>query len=702
MIIQKGTSKLRPRARIIKTIGEELISNDIVAIIELVKNSYDADAKKVEIIFDGDVYEKKDSKERYPFVMPKGQGSITIKDYGTGMTLDTIKEGWMEPATIIKKVKTKSGKGRRYLGEKGVGRFASARLSQSLEMTTRVENGNEIFAIFNWEEFRDDTKYLDEVDCLWEERKPQLIEEHGTILTLKNLNLDWDYEKLNSLRTALSRLINPVAPVMNFEIELIVPNKFGPISGLVTPPASLDKPDYKITGKVDNKGYAIMAYNSRKKDIVNQEIKQKLILKPTREPICGPFSFEFRVWDREQESLEGLATTIDSTVKDIRRDLNEAAGISIYRDSFRVLPYGEPKNDWLRLDIRRVQNPTMRLSNNQIVGYVSINLDSNSELRDQSDREGIIESQAFDDFQEIVKSIIAELETKRYHERPRREEEQKEGIFAEINMKPVIDMVAVKLPNDTEARNIVLETDKKIQEGVKKVQEVLARYRRLSTLGQLIDVVLHDGNGLILKIDNEVQLLEKEFKKKTIDESKVLKHIDLIKKERMTLSELFKRLEPFSGRKRGRPREIVLEKAISDVFILYSGEIDKLKVSIKLPDGETVVKIDEADFEMVIVNLLQNSLYWLETIQGKERKIVVELTKDEQELNIIFSDNGPGVKEEDIPHIFDPYFTSKPDGIGLGLTHAGEIVTEYGGVLELIDGGPLDGATFRVTFRKRI
>ena len=87
-------------------------------------------------------------------------------------------------------------------------------------------------------------------------------------------------------------------------------------------------------------------------------------------PQCGPFSIELRVWDRD--SLSGLVHDRGATLADVRRDLDAAAGINIYRDGFRVLPYGESRNDWLRLDLRRVQNPTMRLSNNQIMGYVLI------------------------------------------------------------------------------------------------------------------------------------------------------------------------------------------------------------------------------------------------------------------------------------------------------------------------------------------
>lgn len=697
--LQSGSSKLRPRARIIRTIGEELISNDIVAIIELVKNSYDADAQKVKIIFQGKIV--KDESKKEPFAILPEQGSITIQDNGNGMSIDTIKNAWMEPATTIKKIEKKSGKGRRLVGEKGVGRFASARLSQSLEMITRVKNDNEIFTIFNWADFSDD-KYLDEIDCIWEVRKPEVIKEKGTVLVLENLNFGWDADKLRRLRAALSRLINPVSPVEDFEIELCLPEELSFLAGRISSPVSLVNPNYSITGNVNDKGLVCMKYSSRKKS-KTEEIRKQLNLKPVRHSDCGSFDFEFRVWDREAESLKALASELGSTLKNIKTDLNEASGISLYRDNFRVMPYGESNNDWLRLDFRRVNNPTMRLSNNQIVGYVCVSLDNNPKLRDQSNREGIIETQAFSDMKEMIIACIAELETKRYDERPREEKKDgKEGLFAGMNIAPVAEMVSRKLPGDKDAQKIVAEIDKKIKEGVKRIQEVVARYRRLATLGQLLDVILHDGNSILLKIDNEAKLLEKEFSKEIVSEEKVQERINLIKQERKVLSELFRRLEPFGGRKRGRPKEIILEEAIKSIFILHSSEIERLKVRFTLPDSKTVVNIDESEFEMIILNLLQNSLYWMETIQDKDRKIVVEVISEGQGLSLIFSDNGLGVEPEYADRIWEPYFSRKPEGIGLGLTHIGELVTEYGGTLDLISGGPLDGATFKLTFLRRV
>lgn len=699
--IQKGESKLRPRARIIKTIGDELISNDVVAVIELVKNSYDADASSVRITFKGP--------------LTKGNGGISVFDNGSGMDLPTIKGSWMEPATNFKVLKRTSGKDRKILGEKGIGRFASAKLAKQLELITKVKDDNEIRVIFNWEDFGDKNKYLDEIDCFWEVRAPTLIKNHGTLLRLNSLAADWDYEKIRELKIALSRLINPVSPVKGFKINLNLPDErtFDDLRGNVEPPETIGKPDYYIKGNVDSEGKVFSVFYSKKnnkEESVTDEISIRDVKKAAqkedgpRKPTCAPFSFEFRVWNRENEAIQNLSLELKKTIRDIKRDLDEAAGISIYRDNFRVLPYGEPKNDWLRLDFRRVQNPTRNLSNNQIIGYVSVSLDTNIELKDQSNREGIVDSTSFSDLKECIKWILSLLEIRRYKERRPEEEkvEQRENLFAKFDLTGVKDVIARKLPGDEEASQVVAKTENSIKEGVKAVQEVLARYRRLSTLGQLLDVVLHDGNTILYSIDSQISLLDKEFKKKTVSEDEVNEHIRLTKQETKTMSLLFKRLEPFGGRRRGRPKEVVLEKAIADIFELHHKKIEDLHVSTDLPKSETIVTIDESEFETIIVNLLQNSLYWLEKVNEANRKIKVTLTRDDDKLTLIFSDSGPGIKQEDVPYIFDPYFSTKPDGVGLGLTIVGELVTEYNGTFELIDGDELNGATFRLTFTRRI
>lgn len=704
--IQKDTSILRPRARIIKTIGEELISNDIVAIIELVKNSYDANASIIEINFLGRVIDVVEGRKTKKVLIKQGS-SMIISDDGTGMNLETVKSAWMEPATINKKNTKKSiGDKRRYTGEKGIGRFASAKLAASLKMITRPKDDNEIVVDFNWSDFSDDNKYLDQIECFWEVREPNEIKNTGTTLKLVELNGDWDEEKFRELRVALARLINPVAPITDFLMAIQLPKELADFSGLISAPETLNNPDYFVKGKIDCDGKPDITYYSKE---AGKEIKLKIkesdfILRdPIRKPSVGPFTFEFRVWNRDPKSIKKLANDIDSNIKNVRDDLNDLAGISIYRDGFRVTPYGNKNDDWLRLDFRRVNNPTMRLSNNQIVGYVSVSLDENPELKDQSNREGIVESQSFTDLKEIIKNILNQVELKRYEERPREADEIKSklGLFSNFSIASVSQLVQTKLPNDKEAKEIVSKTEKAIQQGVKKIQEVLSRYRRLSTLGLLIDVILHDGNNFLATIDSENHLLSKEVAKKDIDLNIVKEHIKNINEGRKVLAQLFKRIEPFGGRKRGKPKDIIIEEAIANVFALYKNELAKLTISYKLPQSQNTVRIDDGELQMIFVNLIQNSMYWLETVTD-ERKIEVSVEGTDDELSLIFSDSGPGIKEEHQQMIFDPYFSTRTDGIGLGLTIVGELVTEYDGDFTLVDSGPLDGATFKITFRKNI
>ncbi|MCK7554051.1 ATP-binding protein [Chitinophaga sedimenti] len=467
--VQTGNSILRPRARLIKTIGEELISNDIVALLELVKNSYDADASIIVIEFDGTVVAEKVGKKEIRKIIRDGS-SIQVYDDGTGMTLKTIKDAWMEPATISKKKSIKSGKTRRYTGEKGIGRFSSAKLSSELEIITRFEKDNEVVARFNWKEFENIDLYLDEVECDWEVREPvEFIKpEHGTKLILKNLNSDWDEEKIRQLRITLQRLINPVVPVTDFLIELRLPKGFESYSGIVDAPESLAKPNHSIRGSVDENGELTSVYTSKK--IGNFDIRKKLLLKSGDSPKTGPFEFDFRVWDRDNDALREVASESETKLNEVKAALNEMSGVSIYRDKFRVLPYGDPKIDWLRLDLRRVNNPTLRTSNNQIIGFVTIELEKNPDFKDQSNREGIVDSESFEQLKEFVIAILNELEVKRYEERPREKENRdgQKGLFNRFSISRVVELVETKLPNDKDAKSIVAETEADIQEGVKR------------------------------------------------------------------------------------------------------------------------------------------------------------------------------------------------------------------------------------------
>jgi len=740
---------LRPRARIMKTLGSELISNDAVAVIELVKNAYDAEANRVLIKFTGPL-------------LP-GQGRIEVFDDGTGMSLDVVRGAWMEPATPGKRQKTNSGsKSRRVLGEKGIGRFAAMRLTSELELITRARGvDQEVYGIFDWTQFEDDQKYLDEVLILTDERNPQVIRsdvgldamwpydevpvgcppsEHGTLLRMNNLAQAWDAERFRLIQRGLSRLVSPFKENKDFCVYLQAPEEFSEFSSEISPPVVLNYPHYTVTGAVDPQGTCNLmlevkasgevkrvsggfvreekdglqyldeeAYLRFKQATQNRtaenmaEWKKKL-------PACGPLQIELRIWDRDD--LGNIIQQTGSNAQTIRADLDSFAGINIYRDGFRVLPYGEPNNDWLRLDIRRVQNPTKRLSNNQIVGHISITADQNLGLKDHFMISRRSENQSYSDLREIMKSILLMIEDLRKRSKGSGEGEKKSSqslnLFAPLDLSPIRHHMASFSPKDEVAKELINDVERAFNRQVESLKSVVAKYHSLATLGQLVDRLLHDSRLPLAKIRKEALLAQEDIVEGHLKGENLLNklagRLGIIDGQGGVLVTVFRRYEPFGGRKRGRPKQLYLEKIIEDAFGVCASQISDLKIVTSLPTGQTLVRVDEAEIQEVIVNLLQNSLYWLQFVDVSHRRIDVSLSRTAQDhVEIIFSDTGPGIPEENRARIFEPYFSTKKDGIGLGLAIVGEIIMNYyGGKLELLDSQGTPGAVFRITLTKRV
>lgn len=706
-----GQFSFRPKARLIKTIGEELISNDNVAITELVKNSYDAGSCIVDITFDGVVKEKEIIRGRRSTrpvkikYIEKTGASITVYDEGEGMDFQTIERAWMEPATNFKKKQHSSNPNRKFSGEKGIGRFASAKLSRKLELITRKREQEEIVVFFDWNAFSDEDSYLDDVKVNWKKREPKEIKTCGTILRLVDLNDDWDEDKIGDLRVALSRLLNPVVPTEDFLISINLPDGFGEkYTGIIERPETLNKPNYSIKGKVAADGKPIdFVFYSKKGGKKEELMYNESLFTKNKHYSAGAFSFEFRIWDRDDESLNLLANETNSKVKNVKADLDDLCGISIYRDNIRVLPYGNQNNDWVRLDLRRVNNPTLRLSNNQIVGYVSIGLTTNPELKDQSNREGIVESNAFEDLKEYIKLILNEVEQRRYKERPRENEQSTmahKSLFEKFSLSSISEEIKEHNPDQEQILTLITQKESEIKEAVTKVQEVISRYRRLSTLGQLVDPIIHDGNNLLHDIEFKSLIIINEVKKSNPDNEKIERNAEEIRMIKKGFSQLFKRIEPFGGKKRGRPQTIIVEDVINNQAIILREELLDNGIHFSCSETKHSVTIDESELSIALFNLIQNSIYWLSTISG-DKYIDVDVSDDDG-LTITVSDNGPGIKPGTEELIFDPYYSTKPDGIGLGLAIVGEIMAEYDGELSLINNSKLGGASFKLLFRKRV
>ena len=662
--MKSGKQIFRPKARIIKSLGDELISNEYVAINELVKNSYDAKATAV--------------------LIELSEDKIVISDNGVGMTLEQLKKGWFEPATNIKVGK------KRLLGEKGSGRFATVKLAKKLNLRTKAKGHNCIVSNFDWEIFNEDENtYLDEIKINWEEKKCDDLTSHGTILTLLDLDADWsNNNKIKDLKVFLSRMINPFDEVKDFKIRL----KIGKDISEIVSSEVLNYPHYDVKGQFSDNKIEFVYKGLKIKENVTKNIKN-LKLFP-----CGNFQFIFRIWDRDIGDIKELSEKLKTKRERIKKDLDRAMGVSIYRDKFRVLPYGESNNDWLRLDHRRTQNPTMRLGNNQIVGYISITKEGNKELKDKTSRDGLQENVFYDTFKENIEQILREIEAKRYIERrPKREEikaRSSHQFIKEFNLDDVSKYAKEKYPED---KMLVKKIDKKeaeiIEQG-KKFQKLILRYRRLSTLGQLLENVIHEINGSFAGLSTNIGIIENYSK----DNQKILVCTSAIRESQKSINQFVNRLKPFAERNRGSKKMISIVGEIKNIIAIKKAEINENKIKVKLPINDVKLSMRTVDLFSIVSNLIDNSIYWLkENNSEKDRQIIIKLKKDSVQTIITFCDNGPNVPIECRESIFDPYFSLKENGTGLGLSIIGEIVSEYGGKFDFIEDNEYQGAAFRIT-----
>ncbi|HKY54969.1 MAG TPA: ATP-binding protein [Anaerolineales bacterium] len=730
----KGGLFLRPRARLLRALGEELISSEIAAILELVKNSYDADATIVVISFHGSLL--------------KGGGPVQILDNGNGMTAELMQRVWLEPATPSKRGAERRSENfhRRFLGAKGVGRFASARLAETLDVVSRRrgEKG-EAIAHFDWNLFDDESRYLDEIPVSCSEREiseefisggalqdliPDKIKSmrpivHGTLLRMECHKHDWPIEKLDELRICLSRLTTPDSSTKGFRIFLNIEGH-PELSDIIDPPDILLHPHYTISANVHADGTcrgvceiraegAKIEFHERLVRIRRNEAygpiqfdqgKDEEVEK--RNPTCGPIKLELRAWDRD--NLENVVQATDSTTKRVKEDLDRFAGISIYRDNFRVLPYGEPNDDWCRLDLRRVQAPTRCFSQNQVFGAIHISADTNPDLKDMTNRIGMEETPALEDLRGVIAALLSKLEIERFRVRERRDpkERPKGGLFSGFELDNLREHLKQKHPEDKATQKLISATVSSQQERLREVQTAMARYQRLATLGTLIDHLLHEGRKPLARIRGQVDDSLALIRACPPPHHKPIPEIEValteIAKQGDTLHTAFKRVEPFGGRKRGRPQTLYIEAIIKDAFEIFTNEIKRSKVKCALPEGQTLVRVDRAEMAEVIIILLDNALYWLQqkSIQRRQIKVAVSRPKPGT-LEIVFADSGPGIPNENRQLIFHPYFTTKPEGVGLGLSIAGEIVEDYyNGQLELMKSGPLSGACFKIILNKRV
>lgn len=694
--------------RVFESLGKDLVTNDIVAVIELVKNSYDAYARNVWVRFGEN----------------RSYGSyLEIEDDGQGMTEEILEDVWCMVATPFKERHplTKRGKGkRRVAGEKGLGRLSALRLGKKLRMLTQTEDSPCWEVHVNWDALlkADDLSESFVNYRPYGRRSPFSRSRSGTKLTVYDLNDNWDQNRIHDLRNNLARLISPFAQVGEFNIffsdfeETPVKEELK-----IKPHEFLANPKYKMSGNVDARGNVNAKYEfapirssgpGREKAIegkwenVLREARKrdKLMSSSSEKANCGPFDFEIRAWDIASHDTEEIAERFNLQKSEIRKAIREHKGISIYRDGVLVLPKSDGARDWMGLDLRRVSKTGTRLSTNQIVGYVSISAERNPRIRDTSDRERLVSCAELEEFEVILTDIIIKLENERNKDRrDASEEEQKtQSLFDKLSAQELLDKVTeISERGGRSSRLVPLVREHKKDLDVTRntLQKRFVYYSRLATIGSIAAMLVHEIRNRTTIIGGFLKFVEEHLEslkgKWVKNHARAVKAVD-------SLEHLSDTFLPLASRnfKRGRRRHSVLEEHIKECVEIRKEIMKRQNIKCKMPKSRTSVAVDPGELDAIILNLLTNSEYWLSDSPKDRREIEFRLNRFDggRRVRVSVHDTGPGIDDDDLEKIFWPGVTSKPDGIGMGLTVVAELVTAYGGDVLTIHPGERGGASF--------
>jgi signal transduction histidine kinase len=695
----------RMHPRVFSSLGADLVTNDIVAIIELVKNAYDAFATRVDV----------------RFRQPDGPDSmlIEIEDNGEGMSRSVIENVWCVVATPYRMAEpvTKRGKKtRRVSGEKGLGRLSAARLGNRLEMITKSADGPCWQVNVDWLDLATQNNPESCSAEIFEYTAQPPFGDHGTIVRVHNLNDPWNQARWNELKEQLSRLVSPFAEVRDFEIWLTLPDEEAEPTE-IEPPDFLSYPPYSIKGKIDGTGFAHCEYTySAHRGAKKRTIKKSLWadtesaedgnaeVKGKGSPACGPFDFEIRAWDIDRDSLEEIAERFENLNRQtIRKDIKNYRGISVYRDGILVSPKSESARDWLGLDIRRVSRLGRRLSTSQVVGYATITANSNPKLKDTSDRERLVDSTATSDFIKLLTGVVEILEGER--EKDRQEATHKEppfkDLFAALSAEDLVDEVsrlAKEGGNASDVVPLVEEFNTRLQETIGQIERRLIYYSRLASIGVLSAIIVHEVRNQTLVIGRLCRMLRKLFDQDDSSVKKIESDLNLAEQAVRSLERIADRFAPLASRAFGtRRRDCILEDTIRECLAMREQEIKMKKIIAGcISSTRTTVAVDPGELIAVLINLLDNALYWFSYIKDRERRIEFRVShlSHAKRAKVEVHDSGPGIQDGDEERIFWPGVTRKPEGLGMGLTVASEIVAQYGGKMYLIKPGVLGGASF--------
>lgn len=676
-----ASEHLRFSPDILRRLGEELVPQIEQGIVELVRNSYDADAVNCRVELEG---------------VDKPGGTFRIEDDGVGMDHDDIRSGWLVIGRSNKPGRELTALGRRPVGEKGLGRLAALRMGRRVTLSTRPasEPSTEYKLVIDWSKY-EAIDVVEDVDLEivgGPTQKPP-----GTSIEVTELQVTLGRRKVERLARALLLLADPFDDSRGFHPSLVAP-EFTDLEQRVRN-AYFEDAVYHLVADLDEGGRSHVKVFDPRTRVLKWSGQSSDISETTY--ATAPSRFELWTFLLEGKSFANRPTT----VTEVRNWLEAIGGVHLYHRGLRVHPYGDPGHDWLDMNLLRARNPEMRPSTNTAIGRVFAP-DPDQILTQKTDRTGFLENTAFIELRRFAVEALEWMAHKRIAERDARRRKTKREVSSDVALaQNKLQEEVEKLPPSQRSRvsNAVqsLESVRQRQEMI--LREDLQLYRTLASLGTTIAVFAHEAAKPAGQIKNMALSISRRGKKALGPAyPRVLeKPVTIVLKSAKALESYASFPLTLLQREKRRSGEVDIHSVIRDVVQLFKPFLDDAKITCEVRTCDDQVRVwgSVAVLESILSNLITNTVnaFTQQKQSQPERRMLVTTQVSEDTLLLSVKDNGPGIVGLPLDEIWHPGRTSTPGGTGLGLTIVRDSVADLGGHVRAIPGGELGGAEIVVT-----
>lgn len=699
-------------AGLIDRLGRELVGKAETAVSELVKNSYDADATTVDV----------------EFINPniKG-GTLRITDNGLGMTLDQLKLGFMTISSTDKVHNPQSIRFKRSkAGKKGIGRFATQRLGEKLTIITQTKSATKAIKIeIDWNSYKIDTdissiqNFVEEIDK---------IQEEGTVLIIEKLREGWTEKAIERVFRYVSDLLQPdylsdrsknlgLAKQKDSSFKVKFTSSIDGVEKTIADPNKMvfNKALAIIEGYVDkdHDAYCTVKSNSLKlsDDVISIEYGKNQ--KKYNNLSDVHFKVYYFIYNRE-EYYTNVSSLELRNIRDISR---QQGGVRLYRNGFRVLPYGESNDDWLNINARyyNESGTNVPFGNPNLFGFVEIIDPEGVKFNETASREGLVENDSFLELQDFLhKSLEACRNRIRFAveviKKPKKKIVHNDSGEVQVDKTPIekldefqkmIDGIAVNNEPAEEKNKHYQEDTKKVVQELKQDFEAilheLGMLRVLAGLGLTIGEFTHEVIQFSPSMNGDLSVLGNQ--KLDIEGVNSLENLRRTIRLFISYTSYFNATVSANVSRELKPQE--LDIVVNHFREIIDADLKKLKIEFNIDTyGFDLITLPmhSSEWSSILFNLYTNSKKAIKRKFEQEEKgrIGIILGKEKNKVYLEFLDNGDGIPEGNKERIFDAFFTTsspvgfeasqddKLTGTGLGLKIIRDIIHTYGGTIEVI------------------